>query len=206
MSGTVWPLLAPSSLFSSVPLSCSGVTAASTKKCFFLHLTPLTLFSTEQREWSCEKRSQITSFLPAEVPCDFSSHSVGKQTCFKQTCFPPAPSLRPLLPELQLLRLPCFSSGLLQGGSISGPSHLVFFIPQMLFRQISPKLILYLTSLHSKVTVLVWFIPCDSDGKASAYNVGDPGSSPGLGRSFGEGNGNPLQYSCLENPMDGGAW
>ena len=38
------------------------------------------------------------------------------------------------------------------------------------------------------------------------YNVGDPGSIPGLGRSPGEGNGNPLQYSCLENPMDGGAW
>ena len=45
-----------------------------------------------------------------------------------------------------------------------------------------------------------------SDGKASAYNVGDLGSIPGLGRSPGEGNGNPLQYSCLENPMDGGAW
>ena len=41
---------------------------------------------------------------------------------------------------------------------------------------------------------------------ASAYNAGDPGSVPGLGRSPGEGNGNPLQYSCLENPMDGGAW
>ena len=45
-----------------------------------------------------------------------------------------------------------------------------------------------------------------SDGKASACNVGDPGSIPELGRSPGEGNGNPLQYSCLENPMDGGAW
>ena len=44
------------------------------------------------------------------------------------------------------------------------------------------------------------------DGKASAYNAGDPGSVPGLGRSLGEGNGNPLQYSCLENPMDRGAW
>ena len=43
------------------------------------------------------------------------------------------------------------------------------------------------------------------DGKASAYNVGDPGLIPGSGRSSGEGNGNPLQYSCLENPMDGGA-
>ena len=45
-----------------------------------------------------------------------------------------------------------------------------------------------------------------SDGKASVYNVGDPGSVPWLGRSPGEGNGNPLQYCCLENPMDGGAW
>ena len=44
-----------------------------------------------------------------------------------------------------------------------------------------------------------------SDGKASVYNAGDPGSIPGLGRSPGEGNGNPLQYYCLENPMDGRA-
>ena len=42
--------------------------------------------------------------------------------------------------------------------------------------------------------------------KASAYNAGDPGSIPGSGRCPGEGNGNPLQCSCLENPMDGGAW
>jgi len=45
-----------------------------------------------------------------------------------------------------------------------------------------------------------------SDSKGSAYNHGDPGSIPGWGRSPGEGNGDPLQYSCLENPMDGGAW
>ena len=44
-----------------------------------------------------------------------------------------------------------------------------------------------------------------SDGKASAYHVGDPASTPGLGRSPGGGHGNPLQDSCLENPMDGGA-
>ena len=48
--------------------------------------------------------------------------------------------------------------------------------------------------------------PGGSDGKASVYNVGDPGSIPGLGRSPGEGNGNPLQDYCLENPMDRGAW
>ena len=44
-----------------------------------------------------------------------------------------------------------------------------------------------------------------SVSKVSAYNAGHPASIPGLGRSPGEGNGNPLQYSCLENPMDGGA-
>ena len=49
-------------------------------------------------------------------------------------------------------------------------------------------------------------LPGGSDGKASACNVGDPGSIPGSGRSPGGGNGNPLQYSCLENSMDGGAW
>ena len=48
--------------------------------------------------------------------------------------------------------------------------------------------------------------PSSSDGKESARNAGDPGLIPGLGRSPGEGNGNPLQYSCLENPMEGGAW
>ena len=45
-----------------------------------------------------------------------------------------------------------------------------------------------------------------SDSKESTHNAGDLGSIPGLGRSPGEGNGNPLQNSCLENPMDGGAW
>ena len=48
--------------------------------------------------------------------------------------------------------------------------------------------------------------PGGSESKASACSAGDPGSIPGLGRSPGEGNGTPLQYACLENPMDGGAW
>ena len=47
--------------------------------------------------------------------------------------------------------------------------------------------------------------PGGSDGKESACNAGDPASIPGWGRSPGEGNGNPLQSSCLENPMDRGA-
>ena len=75
------------------------------------------------------------------------------------------------------------------------------------------------TLCHVILTKFLWFILLLSTSiseyrtslvsqmvKASAYNVGDPGSIPGLGRSPGEGNGNPLQYSCLENPMDGGAW
>ena len=53
---------------------------------------------------------------------------------------------------------------------------------------------------------MILVFPGGSDGKASARNAGDLGSVPGLGRSPGEGNGNPLQYSCLENCMDGGAF
>ena len=48
--------------------------------------------------------------------------------------------------------------------------------------------------------------PCGSDGKESACNAGDLSSIPRLGRSLGERNGNPLQYSCMENSMDRGAW
>ena len=56
------------------------------------------------------------------------------------------------------------------------------------------------------IVVKYTYFPGGSDGKASVYNVGDPGSSPELGRYPAEGNGNPLQYNCLENPMDRGAW
>ena len=48
--------------------------------------------------------------------------------------------------------------------------------------------------------------PSGSDGEESACNAGDPGSIPESGRPPGEGKGNPFQYSCLENPVDGGAW
>ena len=64
----------------------------------------------------------------------------------------------------------------------------------------------YNNSNHPNYTYITSLFPGGSDGKASAYNTGELGSIPRLGRSPGEGNGNPLQYSCLENPMDGGAW
>ena len=67
------------------------------------------------------------------------------------------------------------------------------------------------SSKSDRIPIEIYFYLCTtfpggSDGKASAYNEGHLGSIPGSGRSPGEGNGNPLQCSCLENPMDGGAW
>ena len=62
------------------------------------------------------------------------------------------------------------------------------------------------TILHTLLSNVWRGFPGGSDGKESACNVGDPGSNSGLGRSPGEGNGNPLQYSCLENPKDKEAW
>ena len=60
--------------------------------------------------------------------------------------------------------------------------------------------------LHFWSRTYMTMAPGGSGGKASVYNAGDLGSIPGSGRSPGEGNGNPLQYYCLENPMDRGAW
>ena len=60
-------------------------------------------------------------------------------------------------------------------------------------------------NLFDPTYALLWDFPGGSDGKASTCNTRDPGLIPGLGRFPGEGNGNPLQYSCLENPMDRGA-
>ena len=57
-----------------------------------------------------------------------------------------------------------------------------------------------------KELVIVWVLPGSSDSKESACSMGDPDSIPVSGRCPGGGNGNPLQYSCLENPMDRGTW
>ena len=92
----------------------------------------------------------------------------------------------------------------------------------LMHNEITDSLISYLFSLISvEVIIIVLFhkilwikwghkcntgLPCSSNGKQSACNAGDLGLIPGLGRSSGEGNGSPLQYSFLENPMDRGAW
>ena len=80
-------------------------------------------------------------------------------------------------------------------------------VMSLLFNMLSRLLIAFLpSSKHILISVYLMDFPDGSDGKASAYLAEDPGLIPGLGRSSGEGNGNPLQYSCLENPMNRGAW
>ena len=63
----------------------------------------------------------------------------------------------------------------------------------------------YFIPNHLLVKIAMAILKSGSDSKESVYNAGDLGSIPGAGRSAGEGNGNPLQYYCLENPMDRGA-
>ena len=79
-------------------------------------------------------------------------------------------------------------------GSVSQPKCFHFSVTQLFYLQ------------NGCTTYMIGGFPGSSDGQASAYNAGDLGSIPGSGRPPGEGNGNPLQYSCLENPMDQGAW
>ena len=80
------------------------------------------------------------------------------------------------------------------------------FLMIIYLKRIFKKYPIILVVWESWLVVVLPFIvrgfPGGSEVKASAYNAGDLGSIPGLGRSPGEGNGNPLQYSCLENPMD----
>ena len=64
----------------------------------------------------------------------------------------------------------------------------------------------FLKTTFFKNSLLYMGFPGGSEGKESACNVGHPGSIPGSGRFPGGSKGNPLQYSCLENPMDRGAW
>ena len=99
---------------------------------------------------------------------------------------------------------------------ISNPENLIIIMKYVNFINLnicinfwkseSNKLYFLLIDLYYWALKSILDFPGGSDGKASVYNVGDLGSIPGLGRSPGEGNGNPLQDYCLENPMDRGAW
>ena len=82
-------------------------------------------------------------------------------------------------------------------------SHVTGVLQFLSFRPVTCFLLLPLLNWGS---VMFLGFPGISDGKESAWNAGDLGSIPGLGRSPGEGNGNPLQYSCLVNSMNRGTW
>ena len=71
---------------------------------------------------------------------------------------------------------------------------------------LSSAFTVYIIEVYYKYIKQFMDFPGGSDSKESAYNAGDLGLIPGLGRSSGEGNGNPLQYFCLENPVDGRVW
>ena len=90
--------------------------------------------------------------------------------------------------------------------------HIYYFKRNLIWKTV-PKLTVATTMFATiivkcfqSINGTLMFFPGGSDSKASVYNAGGLGSIPGLGRSPGEGNGNPLQYYCLENPMDRGAW
>ena len=74
------------------------------------------------------------------------------------------------------------------------------------FKEINQLPDLCVPCVHTNVPCVLWASLVGSDGKESACNSGDPSFIPGSGRSPGEGNGNPLQYPYLGNPLDRGAW
>ena len=81
-----------------------------------------------------------------------------------------------------------------------------FLIHKYLVPSILPRKLPIVKNSNYPLLIVFWGFLGSSEVKASACNAGDLGLIPGSGRSPGEGNGNPLQYSCLENPMDRGAW
>ena len=84
-------------------------------------------------------------------------------------------------------------------------AHLILYLN--IFVVSSGKSCLTLTErIFERIQTVPWGFPGSLDSKESACNAQDPGSIPGSGRSTAGGNSNPLQYSCLQNPMDRGAW
>ena len=88
----------------------------------------------------------------------------------------------------------------------SSPRFSSVFFPPSCASSFLPSFFQVLRKVSSVHIWLLYYLLFGSEVKASARDAGDLGSIPGSGRSPGEGNGNPLQYSCLENPMDRGAW
>ena len=140
-----------------------------------------------------EKRKHLlnrTYFLSLQA----SERALQESPPTVSSCWqPPFSWLSGHISSLSLLLLcpPCFISCITPGSS-----HFTSFIWTILFISMASPTLSPTMDSHQG----------GSDSKESACNAGDPGSIPGSGRSPGVGNGNPLQYSCLENSMDRGAW
>ena len=111
-------------------------------------------------------------------------------------------------PVIMWANTPC--DGVIKGRFCHDPGpHSSRLLSQIHSPEVCPLLVLGCLYLEGKLltkSLALLDFPGGSESKESTCNVGDLGSIPGLGRSPGEGNGNPLQYSCLENSMDRGAW
>ena len=133
--------------------------------------------------------------------------------CDSMDCSPPGSSVHGILQVRILHGLPCPPPGdlpdlgifLTQGSDLRHLCLLHWQAGSLPLVQRGKLSVIY-TYMHTHAHTHTEGFPGGSDSKESACNEGDPGSIPGSGRSPGEGNGNPLQYSCLENPMDRGAW
>ena len=161
--------------------------------------------------WGC--RCVRGEGLPTQCQCDWSSchgRELGSNDdSFKSLPCPSMISSPHWQPATSLLSVSvsvlfyCFFSVFLRCHIQKGNSVCLFLNNTL---QICPQFCKW-----QNFILFLWLIfpqgfPGGSEVKASASNAGDPGSIPGLGRSPGERNGNPLQYSCLENPMDREAW
>ena len=142
--------------------------------------------------------AKIVTFLFGSYVSTVLTHSISSQSIHdKDQIFFILSPLLPLLTQLQLTERD------------SHPHHCLPPLP-VVFPITICILPIYSTHFETRnyfrSVLMLSIFPGGSDSKVSAYNAGDLGSIPGSGRSPGEGNGNPHQYSCLENPMDGGTW
>ena len=111
----------------------------------------------------------------------------------------PAQGSNPCLLHWQVNSLP------LSHQEIPGPVHVFFFFFHLSFGHAACRILVPQPRIEPRPSAVRGF-PGGSNGKESAFNAGDLSSIPGSGRFPGEGKGCPLQYSCLENSMDRGAW
>ena len=143
------------------------------------------------------------------LSCTSSQFSSVAQSCLTlcdpMDCSTPGLPVHHQLPEFTQTHVHWVGDAIQPSHLLSSPSPPALNLSQHqgLFKWVSSS---HQVAIKQKLFFTTLGFPCGSDGKESACNIGDSGSIPGLERSPGEGNGNTLQYSCLENSMDRGSW